>query len=168
MTSYNGRCHCGQVEWTVSLEDASHVICHCDACKMLSGGPETLNQIVPKVQTPSNSVPSPSLGTSGRDLPETDIIQDSFKITKGSVKEYLYHGDSGIDQLQGKAVHCYYCPNCTTHPYHHQEVMGDKYVVRTILLDGAKTFKPSAEVYGKDRMAWEPEVATTFDTMPPS
>lgn len=135
MSAYNGKCHCGQVEWTVKLEDASHIICHCDACKSLSGGPYTLNQIVP---------------------------EDDFKITKGDVKEYTYHGDSG------KPVHCYYCANCTTHPYHRQEVMGDKLVVRTGLVQGGRDFKPSAEIYGKARMAWEPEVATTHDTLPPS
>jgi hypothetical protein len=71
----------------------------------------------------------------------------------------------------GKGVHCYYCPNCTTHVYHHQEVMGDdKIVLRTGLLkegiDG--TLKPAAEIYGKARLNWAPELAKTFDTLPPS
>ncbi|KAI9791284.1 MAG: hypothetical protein M1816_004065 [Peltula sp. TS41687] len=135
MTSYTGRCHCGQVEWTVKLDDTIHVLCHCDACKKLSGAEATLNQVVD---------------------------QDNVKVTKGELKEYVYKGDSG------KPVHCYYCPNCTTHPYHHQETMGPKYVVRTGLLDDAKDFKPAAEVYGKDRLAWMPEVAQTFETMPPA
>ena len=53
--------------------------------------------------------------------------------------------------------------------YHHQTVLGDdKYVVRTILLDGAaEGFKPAAEIYGKDRMGWEGEVAKTFEVLPP-
>ena len=41
---------------------------HCDACKLLSGGENTLNQIVPK---------------------------DALKITKGTTKTYTYTGDSG-------------------------------------------------------------------------
>lgn len=46
--------------------------------------------------------------------------------------------------------------------------MGDKVVARTVLLDGGKEFNPAAEVYGKAKMKWEPEVAKTFETMPPS
>lgn len=45
--------------------------------------------------------------------------------------------------------------------------MGDKLVVRTILLDGGKDLKPGAEIFGKAKMSWEPEVAQTFDTLPP-
>jgi hypothetical protein len=118
---------------------------------MLSGGTYTLNQIIPK---------------------------EDLKVTKGNLKAYTYHGDSG------KAVNCYYCPSmssnfliyiqlltqldCTSHAYHHQEVMGDKVVVRTGLLGSAKDMKPAAEIYGKARYGWEKEVAQTFDTMPPS
>jgi hypothetical protein len=65
-------------------------------------------------------------------------------------------------------VNCYYCPNCTTHVYHHQTVMGDKIVVRTILLDNGKSIQPGAEIYGKARLPWEKEVAQTFETLPPS
>jgi hypothetical protein len=76
-----------------------------------------------------------------------------------------------LTSATGKGVHCYYCPNCTTHVYHHQEVMGDDTIVlRTGLLkegvDG--TLKPAAEIYGKARLNWAPEVAKTFDTLPPS
>ena len=85
----------------------------------------------------------------------------ALKITKGSPKTYTYHGDSG------KAVNCYFCPNCTSHVYHHQEVMGDDIVVRTILLDKGMGFEPAAEIFGKARLGWEKEVATTFETMPP-
>ena len=44
----------------------------------------------------------------------------------------------------------------------------DTIVLRTILLDSGKSFKPAAEIFGKAKMAWEPESATTYDTMPPS
>lgn len=138
MTNYNGRCHCGQTEWTVKLDEANHVLCHCQACKLLSGGEYTLNAIADK---------------------------DNVKVTKGDLKTYTYHGDSG------NAVRCSYCSNCTSHPFHHQEVMGpDKLVVRTIFLNGAKDFKAAAELYGKDRLSWQKEIdgATTFEAGPPS
>jgi hypothetical protein len=72
------------------------------------------------------------------------------------------------DKFLGKPVNCYYCPSCTTHAYHHQTVMGDKIVVRTILLDQGKSLKAGAEIFGKDRLPWEKEVAQTFEGLPPS
>jgi hypothetical protein len=60
--------------------------------------------------------------------------------------------------------------NCTAHVYHHQEALGDdKIVLRTgLLTEGIKKFQPGAEIFGKDRLSWEKEVAQTFDVMPPS
>ena len=180
MTEYKGKCHCGEVEFTTKLAEPNHILwfstpasfqrsisrrwlhySHCDTCKYLGGGAYTLNQIVP---------------------------EEDFKITKGSTKTYTYYGDSGsfpytlclreglriwnpesiFDDCLGKPVHCYYCPNCTTHVYHHQTVMGPKVIVRTILLDGGKDMTPAAEIYGKVRLNWEKEVAHTFETLPPS
>jgi hypothetical protein len=46
---YNGSCHCGGITWTAKLEKAEHVLCHCDTCKKLGGGPYSLNAIVSKV-----------------------------------------------------------------------------------------------------------------------
>jgi len=64
----------------------------------------------------------------------------------------------------------FYCKNCTSHVYHEQEALGpDSIVLRTGLLDeGVKNFKPGAEIFGKDRLSWEKEVAQTFEVMPPS
>lgn len=63
---------------------------------------------------------------------------------------------------------CFYCGNCTSHIYHHQAIMGNDIIVRTILLKDGKSLPPGAEIYGKARLSWEKEVATTFDTTPPS
>lgn len=70
MTNFKGQCHCGAVEWSVDLPEDSqgHILCHCDACKLQSGGEYTLNQIAPK---------------------------EAFKLTKGDLKVYTYKGDSG-------------------------------------------------------------------------
>ncbi|KAF2708038.1 hypothetical protein K504DRAFT_381707 [Pleomassaria siparia CBS 279.74] len=141
MSTYEGKCHCGNTEWNAKLEkeQQGHILCHCDTCKELSGSTFTLNQIIPK---------------------------SALKITKGEDKlgKYTYYGESG------KGVHCYFCPNCTSHVYHHQEVMGDDTIVlRTGLLKkGIKEFTPAAEIFGKARLPWEKEVAETFETLPPS
>lgn len=58
----------------------------------------------------------------------------------------------------GKSVDCYYCPNCTTHIYHHQAIMSDKVIVHTILLSDGKSMPPGGEIYGEGRLPWEKEV----------
>lgn len=66
---------------------------------------------------------------------------------------------------------CYFCENCTASPYHHQHVMGpDKIVIRTALLKGTdKWGKPVAEIYGKDKPSWLPQLADKiFEVTPPS
>lgn len=141
MTDFKGRCHCGQTEFTATLQQDqhAHILCHCNTCKELSGSTFTLNQIIPA---------------------------KALNITKGkdALGKYTYKGDSG------KGVHCYFCKNCTSHIYHQQEAMGpDTIILRTGLLEeGIKNFKPGAEIYGKVRLPWEKEVAQTFETMPPS
>ena len=88
------------------------------------------------------------------------VPKDDINITKGTLKTYTYKGDSGND------VHCYYCPNCTSHIYRHMEMMGPMYVARTGLLDGGNDFNVEVELYGKDRLHWMPELAKTFEMGP--
>ena len=92
------------------------------------------------------------------------IPKTALKFTKGGdeLKHYTYKGDSGNEVI------CYYCPSCTAHPYHHQTVMGpDTIILRTGLLEKDKDFEPAVEIYGKDRLTWQKEVAHTFPTVPP-
>jgi hypothetical protein len=73
--------------------------------------------------------------------------------------------------FSGNPVHCYYCPNCTSHIYHHQTKFGRKYVIRTALLDGSKDWGVSAEVYAKNTAKWQPRIAdedSEFQILPPS
>ena len=45
--------------------------------------------------------------------------------------------------------------------------MGDDTIVaRTILLEGGKGLPVSAEIFGKDKLGWEKEVATTYKVLP--
>ena len=45
---WRGSCHCEAVKWAAKLESAEHVLCHCDTCRKLGGGPYSCNQIIPK------------------------------------------------------------------------------------------------------------------------
>ncbi|KAH9861038.1 hypothetical protein IAQ61_010774 [Plenodomus lingam] len=175
MTDFQGKCHCGNTEWTATLQkdQQAHILCHCNTCKELSGSTFTLNQIIPA---------------------------KALKITKGDdLGKYTYKGDSGTSTSSphppsslhinasilhsnmarcatmltfsaGRDVHCYYCKVCTSHVYHQQEALGpDSIVLRTgLLTEGIQKFQPGAEIFGKDRLSWEKEVAQTFDGMPPS
>lgn len=81
----------------------------------------------------------------------------------------MIHPYLGFCRKAGNEVKCSYCPNCTSHAFHHQEVMGpDKLVVRTAFLEGNQDWKVAVEIYGKDRNKWQPEIAHTFDMAPPS
>ena len=45
----------------------------------------------------------------------------------------------------------------------------DTIIARTALLkEGRDKFDVGAEIYGKAKMKWEKEIATTFETLPPS
>lgn len=46
--------------------------------------------------------------------------------------------------------------------------MGDEIVIRTALLKGSRDFKVAAEIFGKDRLGWQPELAHTFEGPPPA
>lgn len=66
---YQGSCHCGNMAWEVASEDRlKHVLCHCDTCKKLGGGPYSCNYIVPR---------------------------EALRIVRGSPGCYTYQGASG-------------------------------------------------------------------------
>ena len=45
----------------------------------------------------------------------------------------------------------------------------DTIIARTgIPSDARKSFTVAAEIYGKDKLSWEPKIAETFDVLPPS
>jgi hypothetical protein len=70
---WKGTCHCGGCEWEVqSQTQMKHVLCHCDTCKKLGGGPFSCNFIVPR---------------------------ENLEIIKGNPGVYAYKGASGKFRL---------------------------------------------------------------------
>ena len=70
---WEGACHCRDVEWEVQVgeeEELKHIVCHCDTCKKLGGGPYSCNYIVQR---------------------------EAITIVKGELGEYKYQGASGKD-----------------------------------------------------------------------
>ncbi|KAL6709246.1 hypothetical protein ACN47E_001653 [Coniothyrium glycines] len=82
------------------------------------------------------------------------VPKEALKIIAGqeNVGEYKYKGASG------KFVHCYFCKICTSHIYHHQDVMPEKIIVRTLLLEGGESMPATAEIFGEGRLAWVQEL----------
>lgn len=73
--------------------------------------------------------------------------------------------------LSGNNTDCFFCSTCGAMPYKIQHIMSsDKIVIRTGLLKDTKKWgKPQAEIYGKDKADWQPQVAEAlFETVPPS
>ncbi|KAG4413247.1 hypothetical protein IFR04_013598 [Cadophora malorum] len=130
--TYPGSCHCQSITWEASLTDAKHILCHCNACQKLGGGPYSLNAIIER-----------------KDL----------RILKGEegLKVYAYKGYSG------KEVRCFYCAICTSHVYHQQEIMGEKIIVRTILLDGGRELGVGGEIFKEGRLGWVDELGKVLD-----
>ncbi|KAF2095428.1 hypothetical protein NA57DRAFT_44429 [Rhizodiscina lignyota] len=142
-TTYKGHCDCGQTEWEVKLT--------ADQASHVLCHCDDCKRVSTGAYTLNQIIPKSAL-----------------TFTKGgdALKVYTYKA------LSGNPTHCYYCPNCTTHPYHHQTVLGpDTIVLRTGLLDGAKDFPVAAEIFCKDMYKWESKVApagASFDITPPS
>ena len=81
----NGSCHCGDIRWTVTLNEYQHVLCHCRTCQLLGGGPYSCNAIVAK---------------------------DALKVREGKLSVYSYTGASGKPVL---CYHCGNCTSHVYH-----------------------------------------------------
>jgi hypothetical protein len=46
MTTLNGSCQCGSVEYTLAREPFFAVVCHCTECQKLSSGPFSISMLV--------------------------------------------------------------------------------------------------------------------------
>lgn len=77
-------------------------------------------------------------------------------MTKGEPSVYTYTGASG------KKVRCYFCGTCTSHVYHHQEVMPEKVIVRTLLLDGGNDMPATGEIFAEGRLGWVKELQSSL------
>lgn len=63
-------------------------------------------------------------------------------------------------------MHCYFCPTCTSHIYHHQDLAPDKVIVRTLLLEGGNDLEVGAEIFPEGILPWARDLKKALD--PPS
>lgn len=87
------------------------------------------------------------------------IPREDLNIISGreNVGVYKYKGASG------KFVSCYFCKTCTSHIYHHQDVMPENVIVRTLLLDGGERMPATGEIFAEGRLGWVGELKKTLD-----
>lgn len=131
---YPGSCHCGSLAWKGRFtEEPKHILCHCDTCKQLGGGPYSCNFIVPA---------------------------EDLAMIKGEPKHYSWKGASG------KEVHCYFCGSCGSHVYHRQDVMYDKVIVRTLLLDRGKELRAGGEIFQEGKLDLAQDLAGNLTATP--
>ncbi|KAK9461538.1 Mss4-like protein [Lipomyces oligophaga] len=131
----HGRCHCGQLEWTVNASSRAlpgHTLCHCRSCKLLGGG-DFCGILLTSIS--------------------------AVRFIKGSPGVYTY-----TDQASGDLVHCTFCSTCTTHAYHRNEGRGDEIQVRTFPLMEAGYMLVDREINVHEKFTWVKKVdgATSF------
>ncbi|PWW80093.1 hypothetical protein C7212DRAFT_305738 [Tuber magnatum] len=130
-----GRCQCGQLQWTTRIPNGSMPDKTICHCKTCK-----------------------SFGGGGYSV-NMVVPREQVQMTQGTPKTYTYIG------LSGNPVDCYYCPNCTTHAYHHQKVLGDRLVMRPALWENkmAQEGPVEREVFAKDRCPFQPVIARSVD-----
>ncbi|RPA97245.1 hypothetical protein L873DRAFT_1742456 [Choiromyces venosus 120613-1] len=131
-----GHCHCGQLQWTTHLPTGSLPDKIICHCKNCKA-------------------------FGGAYSVNMTVPKEQVEMTKGTPKIYTYTGHSG------NPVDCYYCGNCTTHAYHHQRALGDRLTMRPLLWEHemAQEGPVEMEVFAKDRCAFQPIIARSFDVM---
>ena len=132
----NGGCHCGAITYEAELDLEKVGICHCSDCQALSGSAFRTVAIV-----------------SG----------DTFKITRGTPKEYVKVGDSGNRRVQA------FCPDCGSGLY--STDVGDNpkaYNLRAGTVMQRRDLIPRFEIWRQSALPWLPEIKATnkFDKNP--
>ena len=132
----DGTCHCGEIAFEAELDLDKVGICHCSDCQHLSASAYRTFAIVEG-------------GT--------------FKILRGSPKEYVKTGDSGRRRIQA------FCGNCGSGLYS-TDVSDDpkKYNIRVGTVRQRDQLVPKFECWRQSALHWFPELDHTmkFDQSP--
>ena len=109
----NGSCHCGDITFNGQIEGEA-IVCHCTDCQVLSGSAFRVN---------------------------VKAEADSFKLTKGTLKNYTKVGDSGDPRVQA------FCGNCAT-PIYSSVEQNPKYLfLRIGSIEQRNNIQPSVQIW---------------------
>lgn len=132
----NGECHCGAIAYEAELDPKKVGICHCSDCQALSASAFRTIAMVPG---------------------------DSFRVTRGTPKEYIKSGDSGNRRVQA------FCSDCGSGLYATAaDGKRDTYNVRLGTVKQRRELTPQFECWRQSALPWLPDVqsAKKFDGNP--
>ena len=132
----DGGCHCGEIEFEAEADLEKVGNCHCTDCQVISGSPYRSIAIV---------------------------AGDTFRIKKGTPKEYVKIADSGNRRIQA------FCPNCGSALYATNDGENhETYNVRVGAIKQRADLVPQFEIWRCSALPWLPESKTTkkFDKGP--
>lgn len=131
-----GQCHCGAISYEAQAEPGTVVICHCADCQMQSGSVFRMN------------IPVPA---------------ESFRITRGTPKNYLKMGDSGARRIHA------FCGDCGGPVYSSAVENPVTYSLRVgALKQRYELGPPIRQSWTRRRFSWLEQfhVEETFDGQP--
>ncbi len=132
----NGECHCGDIAYEAELDPQKVGICHCTDCQKLSA-------------------------TAFRTV--AVVAGDSFRLTRGTPKQYVKVAESGNSRVQA------FCPNCGSGLYATDPGENPKaYNIRAGTVRQRVDLVPQFECWRQSALPWLPENARTkkFDKSP--
>jgi hypothetical protein len=132
----DGGCHCGEIAYEAEIDPEKVGICHCTDCQTLSASAYRTVVLVPG---------------------------DSFKLTRGTPKEYVKVAESGNRRAQG------FCGTCGSALY--ATDAGDNRKVYNLRVGTARQraqLVPRFECWHQSALPWLPEIVSTrkFDGNP--
>ncbi len=132
----DGACHCGEIAYEAEVDLEKVGICHCSDCQALSASAFRTVAIV---------------------------SAESFRLTRGTPKEYVKVGESGNRRVQA------FCPNCGSGLYATDVGENPKaYNVRLGTARQRRDLAPQFECWRRSALPWLPENTLTkkFDKAP--
>ena len=125
-----GACHCGEIAYEAELDLDKVGICHCTDCQALSASAFRTIAIV---------------------------AGDTFRLLKGTPKEYVKIGDSGNPRIQA------FCGNCGSGLYSTDVTDGAKnYNIRVGTVLQRDQLNPKFECWWSSALHWLPEINHTM------
>lgn len=125
----DGGCHCGNIAYEAELDTEKVGICHCTDCQALSASAFRTVAIV---------------------------AGNTFKITRGTPKEYVKVGDSGNRRIQA------FCPECGSALYATSvDPNPEAYNLRVGTVRQRNELVPKFEFFRKSAQSWLPDLPDT-------
>ena len=117
-----GSCQCGKVKYQICGEPIIVYRCHCTECQKQAGSGFGMSMWV---------------------------MNKDFKITEGSLKQFIRIADSG-----GK-IECFFCGDCGVRIYTKPLGLNPEHIVlKPGTLDHTLNLKPSADIWLKSKQTW--------------